>query len=86
MKLQTAPTITIQLPTDPSYWGSTATETDVDRILDSLESMIRSEFEDRYDLIFERTANPQGSGVHSDDGSDGSEIHEWIENNWGAAL
>jgi len=81
----TATLITIQLPTEPSYWG-TATPADVDRILDNLESMIRAEFEDRYDLIFERTATPQGSGVHPDDGSDGEEIHSWIQNNWGAAL
>jgi len=79
-------TMTIQLPTEPSYWGSPSTPTDVVRILDNLESMIRSEFGDRYDLVFERTQTPQGSGVHPDDGSDGEEIYEWIQNNWGAAL
>lgn len=79
-------TTAIQLPTEPSYWGSSATTADVDRILDNLESMLRSEFGDRYDLVFERTQTPQGSGIHPDDGSDGSEIHEWIQNNWTAAL
>lgn len=78
--------ITVQLPTDPSYWGSTATTADVERILDNLESMIRSEFGDRYELEFERTQTPEGSGVHSENESDGKEIHSWIQNNWAAAL
>jgi hypothetical protein len=78
--------VLVQLPTETSYWGSTATESDVSRICDNLESMIRAEFEARLELTFERTANPRGSGVHSDDSDAVELISEWISENWTAAL
>ena len=78
--------VLIQLPSDPSYWGSTATQSDVSRILDNLQSMIRAQFAGYFDLTFERTANPRGSGVHSDDSDAVELISEWIANNWTAAL
>ena len=79
--------VLIQLPTEPSYWGSTANEVnDLPNILDRMESMIRAEFEARLDLTFERTANPRGSGVHSDDSDAVELISEWISDNWTAAL
>jgi hypothetical protein len=71
--------VLIQLPTEISYWGSTATESDVSRICDNLESMIRAEFGERLVLLFERTATPLGDGVSS-------EHEDWIANNWTAAL
>ena len=78
--------VLIQLPSDPSYWGSTATQADVSRILDNLQSMIRAEFAGYFDLTFERTANPRGGGVHSDDSDAVELISEWISENWTAAL
>lgn len=84
----TAILVTVQLPTDPTYWGSTKYEADPDNllgILDRMESMIRSEFGDRFDLEFERTQTPQGSGVHSSDDAAAAAVHEWLENNWTAA-
>ena len=78
--------VLIQLPTETSYWGSTATESDVSRILDNLQSMIRAQFAGYFDLTFERTATPRGSGVHSDDSDAVELISEWISDNWTAAL
>ena len=78
--------VLIQLPSDLSYWGSTATQADVSRILDNLQSMIRAQFAGYFDLTFERTANPRGSGVHSDDSDAVELISEWISDNWTAAL
>ena len=78
--------VLIQLPTDPSYWGSTATQADVSRICDNLQSMIRAQFAGYFDLTFERTATPRGSGVHSDDSDAVELISEWISDNWTAAL
>ena len=78
--------VLIQLPSDPSYWGSTATQADVSRILDNLQSMIRAQFAGYFDLTFERTATPRGSGVHSDDSDAVELISEWISDNWTAAF
>jgi hypothetical protein len=78
--------VLIQLPADPTYWGSTATQADVSRILDNLQSMIRAQFAGYFDLTFERTATPRGSGVHSDDNDAVELISEWISDNWTAAL
>lgn len=80
--------ILVQLPTCPEYWGSIATPADVDRILDRIESMIRSEFEKKFDLEFERTQTqtPRGSGVHSENEESAQEVWEWISDNWTAAL
>jgi len=78
--------VLIQLPTETSYWGSDATQADVSRILDNLQSMIRAQFAGYFDLTFERTATPRGSGVHSDDNDAVELISEWISDNWTAAL
>lgn len=82
----TKSTVKVQLPTEPSYWGQSATKADVERILSNLETMIRSEFSHHADLEFERTATPQGSGVHSADDFLATDICMWIEDNWTAAL
>lgn len=79
--------ITVQLPTEVSYWGSEATESDVDRILSNLETMISSQFDDSpYNISFERTANPTGSGIHGDCEAACFEIRLWIGENWTNAL
>jgi hypothetical protein len=79
--------ITVQLPTETSYWGSTATDADVTRALDNLEAMIRREFSDApFEIAFERTRTPTGSGIHGDDADTVEIIREFIETNWTAAL
>lgn len=78
--------VLIQLPTEPSFWGSTATESDVARICDNLESLIRAEFGARLDLTFERTQTPRGGGVHSIHEDSAQEVWNWIADNWTAAL
>lgn len=77
--------ITIQLPTEPSYWGSTATEADVDRIIGNLETMIRNEFSG-VDIDFQRMSEPRGRGIWGDDESVIDDIHQFIQDNWTAAL
>ena len=79
-------TVLIQFPTEPSYWGSSATARDVSRILDNLEEMIESRFGEFVELRFERVQNPRGCGVHCDCDETVETIHRWIEENWEAAL
>lgn len=81
----TLPKVTVQLPSDTAYWGPTATATDADRILTRLEEMIRAEFEDRVELVIERT-EVCGTGIWGMDDAICDEIHEWIGANWQAAL
>ena len=79
--------ITVQLPTDISYWGSDCREQDVDRILSNLETMIEREFSDSpYNINFERTANPSGSGVDGDCEAACDDVRLFIEENWMSAL
>ena len=78
--------VLIQLPTEVSYWGDTATSDDVSRMCDNLESMIRAEFESCFNLSFERTKTPSRGGVHSEDDHSRFEVWQWIQDNWTAAL
>ena len=78
--------VLIQLPTEVSYWGSEAAESDVARICDNLESIIRAEFSARLSLTFERTVSPRGGGVHSMHEESAQDVWNWIANNWTAAL
>ena len=78
--------VLIQLPTEVSYWGSTATESNVSRICDNLESLIRAEVGERLVLNFERTATPLGDGISSDHEDSAQEVWNWIANNWTTAL
>jgi hypothetical protein len=79
--------ITVQLPTEPSYWGSQAAQSDVERILSNLESMIAREFSSSpYNISFERTATPSGSGIHGDCEAACDDVRLFIEENWTAAL
>jgi hypothetical protein len=79
--------ITVQLPTEISYWGSDCRESDVDRILINLETMIAKEFSDSpYNISFERTATPSGSGVDGDCEAACDDVRLFIEENWTAAL
>jgi len=79
--------ILVQLPTEPSYWGSSATKADVERIVKNLETLIRSEFSDApFEIWFERTETPRGTGIHGDDDDACAAIFEFVQNNWTAAL
>lgn len=79
--------ITVQIPIEPSYWGTNATAEHVSMIADRLESMIQNEFGHRHDITFERTETPRGTGVHCPDAPDiAEEIADWIQTNWTAAL
>ena len=79
--------ITVELPTEPSYWGSTATESDVSRILCNLESMIVREFaRSPYNINILLTANPIGSGIHGDCEAACDDVRVFIEQNWTLAL
>jgi hypothetical protein len=82
---QNMSTITIQLPTEPSYWGSTATEADVYRIIGNLEMMIRSQFPD-VDIDFQHMQEPRGRGIFGNDESMMDSIYQFIQDNWTAAL
>jgi hypothetical protein len=79
--------ITVQMPTEPSYWGSTATDADVARAIGNLEEMVRREFSDApFEIRFERLAEPVGRGIHGDDQEAVEEIFEFISAYWTAAL
>ena len=79
--------ITVQLPTEPSYWGSTATESDVTRALDNLESMVRREFVDApFEIRFERLVEPVGRGVDGDDLDAVEAVFDFISAYWTHAL
>lgn len=78
--------VLIQLPTEPSYWGSSATSRDVSRICDNLEEMISSRFEEFLEIRFDRVENPTGCGVHCDCDETVETVHRWIEENWEVAL
>jgi len=79
--------ITVQLPTEISYWGDEATESDVTRILDNFEAMIKNEFRTAtLEIRFERTPTPRGNGVHGDNEEACQDIFEWMQNNWVMAL
>ncbi len=84
------PIVQIQLPTDASYYGASCPEDRVDGIISRLQSMISREFEDRFDLRFEKTENPRGSGVSSDDGDqeteEAHEVFRFMEEHWTSAL
>lgn len=69
----------VQVSTDPSYYGSTCTQADADRIAESLSQMIRSE----YPGIQITTSGRPVSGPDSDVVE---EIRQWVEANWTAAL
>lgn len=80
------PSVLIQLPTEPSYWGSETEPSDVDRILDNMETMLRSEFGSRFEICFERTPTPRGSGIHGLTDEDRDDVFDFIADNWLSAL
>ena len=82
--------ITVQLPTEPSYWGSEITEQEIGSILDKMESMILKEYSEApFEIRIERTSTPRWNPVFSADCDDDEaveEIRQWMEDNWMKAL
>ena len=79
--------ITIQIPTELSYWGSDITSEEIPMIADRMEALIQNEFGGRHDITFERTGTPSRRRVHCPDAPDiAEEIAEWIGDNWIQAL
>lgn len=75
---------TVKISSEPSYYGSECTQQDADRIVESLGSLIRSEFPG---IQTEKYVDGQGSSkTNGPDESLVEEINLWIENNWTAAL
>lgn len=86
MNTEAKPTVKIQLPTDPSAYGSGCTEDRVEEINSKIESYVRGEFGDRADLSFERTKTPRRNGITCEDEDLADEIYAWIQQYWTAAL
>ncbi len=82
--------ITVQLPTDPTFWGcfwGSDYEEGIARANDNLEAMIRSEFADApFELQFQRTATPMPRGVFGDDEEAVEAVFAFIASNWTNAL
>lgn len=64
---------------DPSYYGSTCTQADADRIASDLGRMIAAEFPG-----IQITSS--GRPVAGPDADVVEEIRQWVETNWTAAL
>jgi hypothetical protein len=86
MRSNTIPSALIQLPTEPSYWGSDATEEDAKKFVDNLEIMIHNKFGELIDIEFEKTPTPVGNGIFCTDDNLEEEIFDWVQNNWTSAL
>ena len=75
---------TVRISNEPSYYGSTCTETDAARIVSSLTDLIKSEYPGITVEIFR-------DGEHSTcmlgpDAETCRDIEQWIADNWTAAL
>lgn len=69
----------VQVTTDPSYYGSSCTQADADRIAANLGDMIRAEFPGVQITNSGRPVCGPDSGVVE-------EIRQWVEENWTNAL
>jgi hypothetical protein len=87
-QLSLRPAATVQIPTDPTYWGGTTPISDdrMDQICSNLERMISMAFSDRVNLTFERTQTIRGTGVHCEYEWFSNQIVEFINENWTHAL
>jgi len=73
---------TIQLSTDPSYYGDTCSIDDAERIVAQLSELIRNEFPG----IEIEVASEIGGKTTGPDEDICQDIHSWISDNWTAAL
>lgn len=75
---------TVSISREPSYYGSTCSQDDANRIAQALEGLIQEQFPgvqtvDHYDGRGSgRTTGPDDSVIET--------INDWIANNWTAAL
>ena len=75
---------TVQISSEPSYYGSECTQQDADRIVERLGNLIRTQFPG---IQTEKYVDGQGSSkTTGPDESVVEEINLWIEKNWTAAL
>ena len=76
--------INVQIPTEPSYYGSDCTQEDADSIAESLSSLIRNQFPG---IATEIHVDGRGSGKTTGPNEAVVErINLWIETNWTTAL
>lgn len=74
--------ITVQLPTDPGYWGLDGLPQQIEELLGNIEAMVRAEFRDApFEIRFERVWEPCGDGVHGDDLEACRAVWEFIADN-----
>lgn len=78
--------VTVQIPTEPSYYGSDTTAEEVPMIADRLESMILNEFGwPEIKFVFERVEH--GNRVTCPEAPDIAEdISRWIAAKWTRAI
>ncbi len=74
---------TVRISTDASYYGSTCTQADADRIADAITKLVEAEFPG-VTVIKEREIG--GRGVEGPDQETVDAISDWIASNWTAAL
>jgi hypothetical protein len=78
---------TVKLSNDPSYYGTDCTQQDASRIVESLGSLIRTEFPGiRVEIYSEAMCNERSSSTCGGEVETRDTIDQWIENNWTAAL
>jgi hypothetical protein len=69
----------VSISNDPSYYGSTCTQDDADRISPDLAKMIEGEFPGiNVSVSGSKTTGPDSDVIE--------EINAWISENWSAAL
>jgi hypothetical protein len=77
----------VKISNEPSYYGSTCTQQDADRICGALRTLIMGEFPGiQVDIYNESVINERSSSTFGSDQEVVEQINEWIENNWTAAL
>jgi hypothetical protein len=74
---------TVRVSTDPSYYGSTCTQADADRIAGNIEKLILAEFPG---VTVIKESEIGGRGVEGPDQETVDAISDWIASNWTAAL
>ena len=84
MSMKTFEKYTVKLSTEPSYYGSICTQSDADRIVESLAEMIRGMFPG---INVEKWEDGNGSSASTGpDDQTVEEIDRWIADNWTSAL
>jgi hypothetical protein len=74
---------TVRVSTDPSYYSSTCTQADAERISDNIAKLVEAEF---LGVSIIKESEIGGRGVSGPDQEIVDEISDWISTNWTAAL